>query len=249
MKQITFINWSAGVLGASLVIWLFSFFLAARLPSPAPRPAVQADPLQTPTNAKPFSISLQGHTYAVTPQFDYHIVGLVVSKSDAMGWSNISHRDWGDYLNTNDLCVVWGDNASLVDLREFDFTHGDWTCYFQTRNGDEYRKFRGDQFSNNHVLPSTPALAAAFRDVRIGDQISIDGQLVDYSIDSRGTRHTSTVRTDTGNGACEIIYVTDFKFLERHNPALYRLAEFARDVCALALLSLLFAVFVWPFLY
>ena len=244
----TLIKSSAVALIGALAVWFVSFSLASRLPAPSQNSLLHDDPAQTETSVAPFDVSVHNHKYSLTPRFEYHLRGRVVALSDAMGWTDISHRDWGDYLNTHDLCVAWGVNAEDVDLREFSITHGDWTCYFFTKSREEYSKFRLDQFSNNHILPATTAVAALVRDARIGDEISVEGQLVNYSIDGRGSRNTSTIRTDTGNGACEIIYVTDFKFLKRHNEFLYKLASLARFVSAASLVALLFSIFVWPFL-
>jgi hypothetical protein len=50
-------------------------------------------------------------------------------------------------------------------------------------------------------------------EIHVGDQIRMTGLLVDYAVTKNGqeifTRRTSLTRNDTGNGACEILYVTD----------------------------------------
>jgi hypothetical protein len=51
------------------------------------------------------------------------------------------------------------------------------------------------------------------KQVRIGDQVRIRGWLVNYSNDEGFSRGTSTTRDDTGNGACETIYLQDFDIL------------------------------------
>lgn len=168
--------------------------------------------------------------------------------SDAMGWKNITHRDVGDFINTNDLCVIWGANAETLDLSKFSFSHGDWTCYVYTTNTPAWSQFKMDALANNHVLPATPEISRAVHDVRIGDQIEMSGELVDYSIDGNPPRTTSIIRTDTGNGACEIIYVRDFKFLARHHETLYRLAHLATGLMVLSLIVLGAALFILPFI-
>ena len=242
-----YIKPSAMALILGLALWFLSFSLASRLPAPRENPELRDEPVQTPTAAQPFHREIRGHDYSITPIFDYDLRGRVVSLSDAMGFTNITHKAVGDFINTHDFCVAWGDDVEKVDLREFSITHGDWTCYFSTRNGDEYRKFKPDGISNNHVLPDTPEIARQFRDVRIGDDIEIKGHLVNYSIDGRGSRNSSTVRTDTGNGACEVIYVKDFRFLRRHNEWLYRLSAFGKALTLAASLALMVSLFVLPF--
>jgi len=72
------------------------------------------------------------------------------------------------------------------------------------------RAFRLDQISNNHLLTADPALRARIGDVTVGDQIHLEGYLASYSNASGFHRGTSTTRKDTGNGACETVYVTEF---------------------------------------
>ena len=51
---------------------------------------------------------------------------------------------------------------------------------------------------------------AAIQIFAVGDQIHFEGYLSSYSNASGFHRGTSTIRTDTGNGACETVYVTEF---------------------------------------
>jgi hypothetical protein len=71
--------------------------------------------------------------------------------------------------------------------------------------------------ANNHLIPADSDAARQIRAVRNGDYIRIEGYLVNvYWTRDNGSWfrwNTSTTRTDTGDGACEIIYVTDIKWL------------------------------------
>ncbi|MEM9690774.1 MAG: hypothetical protein AAF917_15010, partial [Pseudomonadota bacterium] len=49
--------------------------------------------------------------------------------------------------------------------------------------------------------------------IRVGDQIRIQGYLASYT-GPTGTRGTSTTRTDTGDGACETIFIDTFRIVE-----------------------------------
>ncbi len=244
-------KWSFVSFVVSIVVAVSAMMFAWRLPAPRPRPALHNEPLQTALSADavaPFNETLHEHVYTVTPRFTYHLTGMVVALSDAMGWQNITHKSTGDFLNTNDICVIWGANAETLNLAKFAFTHGDWTCYLETHDTEAWSHFKLDGLSNNHVLPATPEIAAQSRSVRIGDQIAIDGRLVDYSIDGRPPRVTSTVRTDTGNGACEIIYVTGFSFITRHHAWLYAIGHIATLVAVASFLLVLLSIFALPFL-
>ena len=49
--------------------------------------------------------------------------------------------------------------------------------------------------------------------LQVGDQIQVDGLLASYGNGGGYQRGTSTVRTDTGNGACETIFVKSVSVL------------------------------------
>ena len=70
-----------------------------------------------------------------------------------------------------------------------------------------------------------------------GDEVRIKGVLANYQNTATGfDRGTSISRTDTGNGACETIYVTDFEIAKEANRgwrALYRLSGAASVVAVL----------------
>ena len=73
-----------------------------------------------------------------------------------------------------------------------------------------------DSLSNNHVIHSSDHVLKLIRNIKEGDFIKIEGFLVDvhYSNESsKGYWPTSLSRTDHGDGACEVIYVTNIVWL------------------------------------
>ena len=172
------------------------------------------EPIQTQTNQKPFSVSQKEVDYKITPLFDYEISGLVVSYRHHDGQYSIQNRLWNDHINVSDLCVVWSDNASTLDLNQFTFWNGSFTCNIKTRNMDAWRKFKVNQLSNNHLVTANDEIRDKIAQARIGDQIHIKGMLSTYGQDGSGTRGTSTTREDMGNGACETIFVEEFTIIK-----------------------------------
>jgi hypothetical protein len=193
--------------------------LVSRWPSRSEiSPEVYREPLQTETHFSAFSFDLKGKRYTVTPKFAYEIRGIVVSCHDAKEAFDYYHEKWGDDLNVNDLCLVWGENVKNEVWRWMRFKSGSWTCYFEygAEAGKARRVFREDGISNNHLLARDADLAGRLRRLHRGDQVCIKGYLVEYS-HSNGAFHrgTSVSRTDTGNGACETIFVTDLEILKK----------------------------------
>lgn len=174
------------------------------------------DPQQTAVEKEPFQVSQGGVSYQVEPLYRYDIEGIVVSLQHHDG-DRMLHRRWNDHLNVADLCVVWGHNASRVDLSEFDFWNGQFTCFFRTSSNSAWVSFHHDQISNNHLLSDDEWVRDQIEDLRIGDQVRLQGYLARYSQGSRFQRGTSTTRSDTGNGACETLYVEDVQITARMN--------------------------------
>jgi len=60
---------------------------------------------------------------------------------------------------------------------------------------------------NMHMIPATASVERSLMKLREGDVIVLDGYLVDVDHESGWRWRTSMNRTDTGAGACEIVYV------------------------------------------
>jgi len=176
-------------------------------------PSLLSPPLQRPVHTPPFTVSNNGTDYRIAPRYQYDLHGLVVSYAHHNGNFSL-HRLWNDHINVADVCVVWSENANASDLNRFEFWNGEFTCNFHTKDTRAWKRFRQDQISNNHLLTDDSRILNKIKQVRIGDQVHIRGWLVNYSNDEGVFRSTSTTRTDTGNGACETIYLKDFEILQ-----------------------------------
>lgn len=242
------------LLGA-LVFWPLARWQARSLPPPDQLEAsLRQEPRQRPTDRAPFTVELEGIRYRVEPQFSYAIEGLVVSEHVTESWWRPAsfHARANDRLNVKDLCVIWGENAANGSYRQARFHSGEFTCFVRFPSGPAGQAFVPRALSNNHLLAVDPALRRQLRNLRRGDQIALRGYLASYGHDqakdrdqATGTgsgqgyrRGTSISRDDTGNGACETIYVTEARVLRPASPG-WRLAS------RLAPLGLLAGVMAW----
>ncbi len=182
-------------------------------------PALTGEPLQTPTAQAPFAVSAGGVRYQIKPVFDYDISGLVVSLHHSDTWWDWIHAASNDHLNVVDLCVVWGANAKAGAYKKMKFSSGQFVCYVSTSDPIAWQTQYVRALSNNHLLTDSPRIARQLSGLRVGDQIRLRGQLAEYSHHAgfAFTRGTSTTRDDTGNGACETIFVQDVTVLRPAN--------------------------------
>ncbi|MEO8439531.1 MAG: hypothetical protein ABI540_04845 [Spartobacteria bacterium] len=69
--------------------------------------------------------------------------------------------------------------------------------------------------TNLHLIPSTDEIASRCRSIRSGELIHLSGLLVEATGPKIGTWRSSLSRTDSGNGACELVWVEDLAPLAR----------------------------------
>lgn len=210
-----------------------SYFQLEKLPlSNAVLPQLLKEPQQSGAKEAPIKLVKDGFNATITPVFVYELAGLVVAAYDSGSWLDYTHKRY-DPFNSQDICVVWGDNTKNNLYRQFKFKHGEFTCFFRTKNQAAYRAFNPAQLANNHLVPGSEAVAQAIKRAKIGDQVYLAGYLTNNIITNpsggQTSRTTSVTRADTGNGACEVVYVKDFKILAAGQPAwrlVYRLAKY-----------------------
>jgi hypothetical protein len=58
------------------------------------------------------------HFYSIQPKANYKIWGFVVATHDSSSWMDITHQRAGDFFNTHDICLIWGDNARSQYLKQ-----------------------------------------------------------------------------------------------------------------------------------
>lgn len=234
---------------SSLGLAIWSHWKKGQLPPPAFYDLARLqEPRQTPTDLSPFQIAAQGIDYVIEPLFDYALDGVVVSLHDSDALSDVYHfKDWKDFVNIRDLCVVWGDNVASDTFRDMQYENTTWTCWISSRDRATAARFAWDQLSNNHLLTHDPTIQAAIKSAEIGDQIHLRGQLAKYSHAGGFSRGSSVSRADTGNGACETIYVEDFQVTRRSNPGWRRIYNLASAMTIIAFIGLSIIFFVAPY--
>ena len=231
------------ILPIAALVFAVSFFMRNRLPDKSLilEPLLQ-DPVQTKDGVpEPFEVTRKDVTYTVTPLFRYELWGMIVSYHDSASFIDLSHKLWNDYINVKDVCVIWGKNVETGVYKRMTFHNRDFTCFYRYPDRETGELFTEDCLSNNHLLPANLFVDAAVRKARKGDQVRFKGWLVSYG--QKGApyaRGSSTVRTDRGNGACEVVYVTEFEILREANAAWRTLYKLSLVLMVLSLAALLF---------
>lgn len=165
---------------------------------------VRAEPLQGELEGPqgPFRVG----RYSVQPQASYRIDARLLSRERY-------RLDSGADLAPLDFAVGWGpmsDTAVLEALR--------------ISQSNRYFRLRWDQppipedqmmtnASNMHLIAADAGVERRLDSMRAGQIIRLEGQLVRATRDDGWSWNTSLSRTDTGAGACELMWVTDARVL------------------------------------
>jgi hypothetical protein len=230
------IEWTLNILlllASSLFV--IAWYMQDRLPKPDEMlPELAQSPVQTPLEDTSFQFNYRNHDYEVKTFAEYELWGVIVSHNNISGVGDIYHNS--DSLDTKDICVLWGGNVAQDDYLRVSFSSGAWTCYYQYPEGVS---FNTSEISNNHLITDSPKIRKQIEGLRIGDQVRMRGRLVGYR-DIQWTnfwRNSSLVRTDTGNGACEVVFVEEIDVLKPGN-APWRKAGLTSGWAALILLAI-----------
>jgi hypothetical protein len=156
-------------------------------------------------------IYLAGYKYTILPQAGYNMSAMVVS-------TRRYRRGYMSKLSPYDYATIWGKMPEYLPYIKFDQIVR--FCLFNTKHAELVDiPYVLTHMTNNHLIPATPNLRSALSKARKKDLVIIDGYLVNVvALDKKNNIsnwNSSLSRQDTGNGACEIIYVTRLRLNDR----------------------------------
>ncbi|MCC7175025.1 MAG: hypothetical protein IT159_07495 [Bryobacterales bacterium] len=146
--------------------------------------------------------------FLYTPRAEFSMRARVLS----------TKRYWFDgasAVSPVDFAVGWGPMSDQAVIDQIGCAQTQRSCRYWPK-GRQFPLSAGEIAShsaNMHMIPADKEIGKALRDVRRGDLISLGGYLVSVSGENGWKWDTSLSRTDSGNGACEIVWV---KRLENH---------------------------------
>jgi len=171
-------------------------------------PGTSGQPLQTeldpPTGKQ--ACCRGPYCWEFTPLFNYEITGLV------FGVSHKFASKFGDVIAA-DVGLLWGENAEKklykdVKLRVM-------VDHYYARWGSG-ASFNLHDAANTHTAACDPAAMKKIKTLKTGDQARLRGWLVNARITKEPgetdpakimTWNSSVIRQDSGEGACELLYV------------------------------------------
>lgn len=126
-----------------------------------------------------------------------------------------------------DLALGWGPMSDQRVLDRITITQSMRFYWFEYKMPPPILKEEIISHSTNvHIIPATSAIASQCKSLRTGALVHLSGDLVEATAPNFGTWRSSLSRTDTGNGACELMWVKELSILSPDNRANQTLAGF-----------------------
>jgi hypothetical protein len=164
------------------------------------------EPQQTSHRSEePISRGIKSGFVSITPLAEYKVSGVVVSKKS---YSD----DWEGEISPVDLAIAWGRLAEPEFKKYITFSHSHrWYHYKWKEGSPSDAKYVIAHSANNHIIPATENLRRALKIIKKRDRVVLEGYLGNLKgtfEDREVSWNTSLSRMDTGNGSCELFYVS-----------------------------------------
>jgi len=191
---------SLSFLATIVFAWLVYHHLNGPVTYP-PGVLVPDDPLQTP--ALPADQPFTTGKFHLQPLAHFDLQARVLSRK-------IYRYDRQSALVPVDLAVGWGPMSDQAVLDRLDISQSMRFFWYEWRGAPPIAPEQIVTHATNlHLIPSTPAIESRSKALRPGELVHLRGLLVEATGPQIGTWRSSLTRTDTGNGACELVWVEE----------------------------------------
>ena len=117
-------------------------------------------------------------------------------------------------LSPVDLTLGWGNMSDERILDNIEISQSGRFYQWQVKSFPIPRREIESSSANMHLIPANEIVASDIKKIRKGDIIELSGSLVNVTSANDDWRwRSSQTRYDTGNGACELIWVNSLRVL------------------------------------
>lgn len=149
---------------------------------------------------------------ALTPLARFEATARVLHRED------YRHDDGAD-LAPIDLALGWGRMSDSAVLKDIEITQGQRFYWWHVDAFPIPRREIETHSANMHLIPADRGVERAIERARAGEVVHFSGYLVEADRPNGWRWRSSLTRDDTGNGACELVWVEDFRVEPQPLPA------------------------------
>jgi hypothetical protein len=188
---------------AVLVLGAWHFWTTREVAQP-PGILVAAAPEQSQIDDAPPRLSRPGYRITALQRFSLEARVLGVERY---------RFDRGAELAPVDLALGWGPMSDTGVLEQVDISQSNRFYFWRVAQFPIPRRDIEANSANMHMIPADAAVADMIEGVRVGQIVRVSGYLVEVSGADGWRWRSSLTRDDTGNGACELVWVEGLEIL------------------------------------
>ncbi|GAA0207745.1 hypothetical protein GCM10009123_14060 [Kangiella japonica] len=144
--------------------------------------------------------------FKVKPLAEFDITAKVIRREDY-------RYDQGAAISPMDLALGWGRMSEEAVLKHINFSQsGRWYRY-RYQSAPIPQKEIETHSANMHMIPAESWIQDDLEGISAGQVVRIRGKLVEVSKDDGWKWRSSLRRDDTGDGACELVYVENVEII------------------------------------
>jgi len=121
--------------------------------------------------------------------------------------------DRGAELAPVDLALGWGPMSDTAVLEQIDISQSNRFYLWRVAQLPIPRHDIEANSANMHMIPADTIIEDTLKGVRVGQVVRISGYLVEVAGADGWRWRSSLTRDDTGNGACELVWVESLQVL------------------------------------
>ncbi len=114
-------------------------------------------------------------------------------------------------LSPVDLALGWGRMSDSAVLARVDISQSGRFYFWRVQEFPIPEREIIESSANMHLIPADAGVERAIRRTHVGDVVSFEGYLIEASMPDGGAWRSSLTRSDSGAGACEVIWVERFE--------------------------------------
>jgi hypothetical protein len=197
---------SASFIALLVIAWFAYERMTAPLTYP-PGVLIASEPLQT--DATPNDTPFEDGKFHLKPLAHFALDARVLHRK-------IYRYDRQAALVPVDLAVGWGPMSNQAVLDQLEISQSARFFWYEWQHQPPIAPEEIISHATNlHLIPSNKGLESQCKSLRAGELIHLSGLLVEATGPEIGTWRSSLTRTDTGNGACELVWVEEIHKLAR----------------------------------
>jgi hypothetical protein len=164
---------------------------------------VAAVPLQQKLDGDASLQALRKGDVALKPLAKFSLSARVLSRADY-------HWDTLAALVPVDLALGWGRMSDSAILEKVEISQSGRFFHWHVDQFPIPEREIIESAANMHLIPADNGVERAIKRARVGDIVTFDGLLVEIDWPNGARAVSSLTRSDTGAGACEIVWVENF---------------------------------------